>query len=132
MRILVVEPGHRPVVQEIDGTVEEMRKIVGGALQAIYPSDNIALVFNADAKVLQLPQNRGVRYENGGFYDIVCGTFFLCSAPEDRNYFTSLSENQMQWYTEIFATPEVFLNLGGRTIILPSTEILGETDEVSP
>lgn len=128
MRILVVEPGRKPKVREINGTVEAMREIVGGDLQAIYPSDDVALVFNEGAKVLHLPQNRGVLYEDGGFCDIICGTFFLCGAPEDSNYFSALTAEQVRRYLTVFAVPEVFLNLGGRTIILPSTEVKEEPD----
>ena len=128
MRIVVIEPGHKPKVQEIDGTVEEMQEIVGGMLQAMYPFSDIALVFNADAKVLHLSPNRGVQYEDKMFCDIVCGTFFLCGASEDSNYFTSLTVEQIQQYTEIFASPEVFLNLGGRTIILPCAEIKEDSE----
>lgn len=122
MHIVVVEPGHRPKVQEIDGSVEEMRAIVGGELQAIYPADDVALVFNADAKVLHLPPNRGVLDEDGAFCDIIYGTFFVCGAPEDRNFFVSLAVKQVQRYLTVFASPEMFLTLGGRTIILPCEE----------
>ena len=114
MQILVVEPGCRPRPQEIDGTVESMQAIVGGEIQAMYPSEDIALVFNSDPVVPLLPQNRGVRN------DIVRGTFFLCGAPEEGNYFVSLTNGQLRHYMDAFALPEVFLNLGGRTIILPT------------
>lgn len=127
MRIVVVNPGRKPKVQEIDGTVEAMRELVGGTLQAIYPADDVALVFNVDAKVLQLAPNRGVLDENGAFLDIICGTFFVCGAPEDSNYFMSLTAEQVQRYTEIFAVPEVFLKLGVRTIILPCEKFIEET-----
>lgn len=128
MRILIVEPGRRPKVREIDGTVEAMREIVGGELQAIYPSDDVALVFNEGAKVLQLPPNHGVLYADGTFCDIICGTFFVCGAPEDSNYFTSLTAEQVHRYLTVFAMPEMFLNLGGRTIILPCKEIIEDVD----
>ena len=75
MKILIVEPGRKPRSAEIDGTVEAMREIVGGKIQAMYPSEDIALVFNNDPDVPLPPQNRGVRN------DIVRGTFFLCGAP---------------------------------------------------
>ena len=113
MLILIVEPGCRPRPAEIDGTVESMQEIVGGKIQAMYPSEDIALVFNNDPDSPLPPQNRAVRS------DIVRGTFFLCGAPEDGNYFVSLTDEQRQHYMEVFALPKVFLNLGGRTIILP-------------
>ena len=93
-----------------------MQEIVGGKIQVMYPSEDIALVFNNDPKVPLPPQNRGVRN------DIVRGTFFLCGAPEDGNYFVSLTDDQLRCYMKKFALPEVFLNLGGRTIILPCRE----------
>ncbi len=116
MKILIVEPGRRPRSAEIDGTLESMREIVGGKIQAMYPSEDVALVFNNDPNVPLPPQNRGVRN------DIVRGTFFLCGAPEDGNYFVSLTDEQLRYYMKKFALPEVFLNLGGRTIILPCRE----------
>lgn len=116
MKILIVEPGHKPRPAEIDGTVEAMREIVGGKIQAMYPSEDIALVFNNDPDMPLPPQNRGVRN------DIIRGVFFLCGAPEDGNYFISLTDEQLRHYMEVFALPEMFLNLGGRTIILPCRE----------
>lgn len=116
MKVLIVEPGRKPRSAEIDGTAEAMREIVGGKIQAMYPSEDIALVFNNDPDVPLPPQNRGVRN------DIVRGTFFLCGAPENGNYFVSLTDEQLQHYMKGFALPEVFLNLGGRTIILPYRE----------
>ena len=116
MKILIVEPGRRPRSAEIDGTVEAMREIVGGKIQAMYPSEDIALVFNNDPDMPLPPQNRGVRN------DIIRGVFFLCGAPEDGNYFISLTDEQLRHYMEVFALPEVFLDLGGRTIILPCRE----------
>ena len=93
-----------------------MREIVGGKFQVMYPAKDIALVFNNDPDTPRLPQNRGIGD------DIVRGTFFLCGAPEDRNYYTSLTAEQLQHYMESFALPDVFLSLGGRTIILPCRE----------
>ena len=76
MHILIVEPEHRPRPAEIDGTVESMQEIVGGKIQAMYPTEDIAVVFNNDPNGPLLPQNRAVRN------DIIRGTFFLCGAPE--------------------------------------------------
>ena len=83
MRILVVEPEHRPEVREIDGSLKTMQSIVDGLIQAIPLIDDLdtVLVCNDEGKLLNLPANRGLRDENGQIYDIVCGTFFICGAP---------------------------------------------------
>ncbi len=91
MKILVVEPGCKPVAMEIDGTIETMGKIVGGQIQAMYPAESVALVYNENGNVLHLPPNRGVLDDKGEFLDIVCGTFFLCGAPEDSYSSTQMS-----------------------------------------
>ena len=113
MRILIIEPGHKPRATKISGSLESMEKVVGGKIQAMYPSEDIALIFNNDPSGPLLPQNRAV------WDEIVRGTFFICGAPENRNRFTSLTKKQIRHYKKVFALPEIFLNLGGRTIILP-------------
>ena len=40
MTILVVEPMKPPTVQEIDGNLESMQRIVGGDIEAVYPFDD--------------------------------------------------------------------------------------------
>ena len=36
MRVLVVEPEHKPEVRDIDDSLKAMQKIVGGLIQPIY------------------------------------------------------------------------------------------------
>ena len=120
MRILIVEPEHRPEVKEIADSLKTMQEIVGGYIQAIYPfDDSVALVVNDDGKIMNLPANRGLRDENGRIYDIVCGTFFLCGAPADSDHFTSLTPEQIKRYRERFYTPEMFWGMDGRIVCLP-------------
>ena len=120
MRILVVEPERRPEVREIDGSLRSMQEIVGGLIQTVYPFDDpVALVCNDEGKVMDLPANRGLRDENGQIYDIVCGTFFLCSAPADSDHFTSLTPEQIERYQKRFYAPEMFWGMNGRIVCLP-------------
>ena len=120
MRVLVVEPEHRPEVKEIDGSLKSMQEVVGGWIQALYPFDEpLALVCNDEAKLMNLPANRGLRDKNGQIYDIVCGTFFLCGAPSDSDHFTSLTPEQIERYRERFHTPEMFWGMDGRIVCLP-------------
>lgn len=120
MRILAIEPEHRPEVKEIDDFLKEMQGIVGGYIQAIYPFDEpVALVCNDEGKLMNLPPNRGLRDENGQIYDIVCGTFFLCGAPPDSDHFTSLTPEQVEQYRERFYIPEMFWGMDGHIVCLP-------------
>ena len=120
MRALIIEPGQKPEVREIDGSLESMQEIVGGLIQVIYPYEQpVALVANDEGKVLGLPPNRGLRDEDGELYDIICGTFFIIGAPAGSGSFQSLTEVQIQYFMELFATPEMFLVMNGRLLVLP-------------
>ena len=120
MRILVVEPERRPEVREIDGSLESMQEIVDGLIQPVYPFDDpVAMVCNDEGKLMNLPANRGLRGKDGPIYDIVSGTFFLCSAPPDSDHFTSLTSEQIERYKERFHTPEMFWGMDGRIVCLP-------------
>ena len=121
MRVLVVEPEHRPEVREIDGSLESMQAIVGGLIQpvSLFNDDSVLLVCNDEGKVMNLPANRGLRNEDGQIYDIVCGTFFLCGAPGNSDHLTSLTPEQIERYSKRFHTPEMFWGMDGRIVCLP-------------
>ena len=120
MRVIVVEPKKKPMVQDIGSDLESMQKIVGGSIQAIYPVDEpVALICNEEGKLLNLPLNRALRDDEGNVYDIIFGTFFLCAAPPDSEHFESLTDQQVKMYMERFAVPEMFLNIGGSLLVLP-------------
>lgn len=103
MRILLVEPGKRPILKEIDGSLKSMKEIVGGTIQALYPFEKpVALICNDEGKLLGLPLNRALRDEEGRIYDIVAGTFFLCGAPEGSDRFESLQKEQILRYLQAY------------------------------
>lgn len=120
MKVIVVEPQKKPVVQNIDPGLESMQKIVGGSIEAVYPfADPVALICNEEGKLLGLPLNRALRDDDGEVYDIISGTFFLCAAPPDSEHFESLTDQQVKTYMERFAMPEMFLNVGVDLFVLP-------------
>lgn len=123
MKILVIEPGHKPRPEEISGSIKSIQEIVGGEFQAEYPEENIALVYNKAGLFLRLPPNREIPDSNGELADIVYGSLIVCGAPIDRNHFASLTEKQLREYSDLFATPQTFLNLGGRIIAFPAGEV---------
>ena len=111
MRILRIDPGKSPEIQDIDDSLESMQSVVGGMIQAVYPfDDSVALVVNEEGKLLGLEANRALREAQTGIpYDIVFGTMFLCGAPADSDCFTDLTEEQLSRYQEYYREPELFL-----------------------
>ena len=108
MNVLLVEPNADPRAIEIDGSLASMQSLVGGLIEAIYPfSDPIALICNDEGKLTGLPQNRPLKHpETGEIYDIVCGPFFLCSAPPDSENFESLPDDLIEKYSKVCALPK--------------------------
>ncbi len=110
IKVLVVEPLKAPYEKEIDIGLKSMQALVGGYIQAIYPfEDNTALICNEEGKITGLPLNRAITDQDGKIYDIVAGTFFLCSAPADSDEFASLSEEKIQKYKERFKNIELYI-----------------------
>ena len=120
MRILKIEPEHKPERADIPDTLEAMQKVVDGYVQAVYPFEEpVALICNEEGKLNGLPLNRALWDEDGTLYDIISGTFFLCAAPPDAENFQSLSEEQLLYYEERFRCPEMFLRVNSKLICLP-------------
>ena len=120
MQVVIVEPQKKPEVREIGNSLEAMQQVVGGFIEALYPFDEpVALICNEEGKLMDLPPNRALRDDTGEVYDIISGTFFLCSAPPDSEHFESLTGQQVKTYLERFSTPEMFLNVGDSLFILP-------------
>ena len=108
MRILVVEPVKRPYVKEIDHTLEEMQKVVGGSIQALYPfEDRVGLICNDEAKIAGgFTPNRALRDENGNVYDKIFGTFFIAGLGEED--FCSLEDDLIEKFHKYYEYPQLF------------------------
>ena len=79
MKILICEPGRHPYEKNIEHTLENLQKIVGGYIQAIYPYDEqVAIICNEDGLFLDLEWNRVVEK-----YGPIKGTFFVCGLDFD-------------------------------------------------
>ena len=92
MKIIVVEPFREPYVTNIERTLDNMQRLVGGYIQAVYPfedDEDIALVCNEEGKLYDLTPNR-ILFRYGKPVDMIVGTFFLCSAPIDSENFEDI------------------------------------------
>lgn len=125
MKVILVESQKKPKVIELEPTLGAMQNAVGGYIQAIYPfeASAVALVCHEEGKLLNLPLNRALYSpDTGECYDVVAGTFFLCSAPLDSDQFESLSEEQIARYYARFRHPEAFFRINGSLISVPIEE----------
>ena len=108
MKVLLVEPLEKPRLVEIDHTLEEMRRLVGGPIACTYPWKDLVGLVHCDTGVEQgFPLNRMLKDENGKIYDVVPGTFFLTGLSEDD--FCSISDELAEKYSELFKYPEVYM-----------------------
>ena len=111
IKVLLVKPMRTPEVVEIGNDLKDLQKTVGGSIEAVYPfPDRVALVSNEEAKFNGLPLNRALRDEDGHIYDILAGDFFICAVSGEE--FTSLSDEQIQKFSERFKDPEIFIPTG--------------------
>lgn len=104
IRVLLVEPGEKPVLITVPHTLEKLQELVGGDLQAVYPwdEDQVALVCSDTGKIDGLAPNRMLED-----YDIICGSFFICGlSPEN---FADISDDMAEKYEKKFHYPEIFL-----------------------
>ena len=111
MNALIIQPGRPPEAKDIGENLTDLQMVVGGPIQVVYPFEEaVALICHEEGKLLGLPFNRSLSWEDTGeIYDIIAGTFFLCAAPQDSDCFQSLSSEQIERYTKRFQYPEYFL-----------------------
>lgn len=104
LKVLVVRPYEYPVVEEIEDKLEALQKIVEGYIQLVCPwKDKVGLVCNEEGKIMGMDLNRELKDEDGNKYDIIAGTFFICGRKGSK--FCSLTDEQIEKYTEIFREP---------------------------
>ena len=80
------------------------------------------MICNDEGKLLGLPLNRALRDEEGEIYDVIAGSFFVCGAPPDSENFTSLTDEQVDYWLRRFAKPEFFVRVNGKVICVPVEE----------
>ena len=115
IRVLVVEPNEHPKLVEIEHTLEQLQKLVGGNIAATYPYDDlVGVVFDDDGMAKGYLPNRLLVDEDGKPYDILKGTFFICGLSTDN--FCSISDELAEKYTKLFDWPEVFVRFGDHVI----------------
>lgn len=101
MRILKAEPGKAPYAKEMEEGLKAIQREVEGLFQPLSMGDGVILCCNDEGKLNGMQPNRRL----GG--DIICGPFFLVG-DDHAGGFCSLTEEQIQRYTQMFQEPEQF------------------------
>lgn len=94
IRVLIVDPTIDPYVEEIENTLEEKQKIVGGLIEFVELENDIDLICNEKGKIYNLPMNRIIKN------DIICGTFIIAGQKNGES--VSLTDNQIRKYKSYF------------------------------
>ena len=103
IKTLIIESGKAPYTAEVSAVLESLQTLVDGLIQVLYPffdDPSAAVICNDEGKLLGLPWNRPLFNEEGNIYDILVGTFLVVGLTKDN--FGSLSDEQVQRYTEMF------------------------------
>ena len=109
---------------ELEDSLGAMQRCVGGTIEAVYEPGgrDAALICNDEGKLLGLPLHRALRDEEREIYDVIAGSFFVCGAPPDSESFTSLMDEQVDYWLKRFAKPEFFVRVNGKVICVPVEE----------
>lgn len=109
MKVLLVSPGEKAKMIEMNDSLESMQNAVGGMIEEYMPfEDDVAIVCNEEGKLMGLPPSRAIYGEDGRLMDVMSGTFFVCYVPIESEKFLSLPPDMEKKYTEMFKSPEEF------------------------
>lgn len=84
MNIIVFEPDKKQYIQDIDGSLESMEKVVEGEIEIIQLKDYFLLICNKDGIALRLKQNN--------HKDNMVGVFFLAKSFDGNVVELSIKE----------------------------------------
>ena len=114
--VLKIEVGEPPEIKEIPNELSGLQHEVGGLIECVYLDDGSIAVCNEEGKLNGMEPNRRLGA------DIICGPFFICGDTNDGD-FASLSEEQIQKYSEKFAEIQAFT--GKEPELEPRIEVIG-------
>lgn len=104
IRCVAVEPFKKPYIKMLDNTLKAMQEAVGGLIDFV-PLDGFAYaLINDEGKLLNLTPNRAIVSEDGKLLDYFAGTFYITGPSDEEGENTSLTEEQANYYIDMFDT----------------------------
>lgn len=101
MRAVLVEPDKMAKIVDIDPSIENLQRIVGGYVEAYQPwPERVTILCNEDGKEMGLEINRTLVDEDGNIIDVLVGTFLIVG--EKGTNFADLTEEQAKHFKLVF------------------------------
>lgn len=107
-KIVVCEVGKKPVIKEVDGTLESYQKILGGYIEPVYVYDDGAcLLVNEEGIIRNLPVNKLLVDKDSHIVNALFGNIIVVGLGEED--FCSLSSYLADKYVEILSNNFIFV-----------------------
>lgn len=106
IKALKVEPHKSPVPVELEDELEVLQDAVSigtderGCIELVGIDEGVDILLHEEGKLIGLEPNRRLGH------DVLVGTFYVVGADSDTGELTSLNEEQMRHYSEVFAEPD--------------------------
>lgn len=118
IKVVLLEPGKIARAAEIEASLENMQRIVGGYIEAYYPfEEQVCIVCNDEGKINGMALNRAVYGDRKEMLDIIAGPAFICDCRGED--FGSLSDEQTARFVKQFKYPERFFRTGDDIKAIP-------------
>ena len=105
IKVVLLEPGKLARAVEINASLAEMQKVVGGLIQRqMCIRDRVCIVCNEESKINGMRPNRSVKNDDGVMVDFIFGPAFICDCRGEN--LDSLSDEQINRYGKMFRYPE--------------------------
>lgn len=100
---LLVQPNELPLEIEIQNTLKEKQKLVGGLIEVCYLNnkDDVCLICNENAKTYNLPPNRFLGHQ------FIYGDFLIVGDAYETADFKSLTKKQIKYYQNYFGQDSI-------------------------
>ena len=85
IRVLVKEPGKLAEVREIENTLAAVQRIIGGHIEALRISEDIACYMHDEGKLIKLAPNLAVPARSASGFDIICGPVMFFRSDGEGN-----------------------------------------------
>ena len=114
MKSIVIKPGKFARVTDLDLSYHKLRDVVGGYIEMTYPfpDEEIAVISNEEAKLLDLAPNRAIRRADGTVIDIYCGPMVVVALAPEGEY-RDLTDQEINLILQMWEQPESKTDWGG-------------------